>query len=118
MFASAMRYTSNHANDAAGFPQDAEASNGSIASVESLTYWSNRLAGLEPLELPRDPALRARAERGDPASDPMVRFALSRAQSESLKTLAADRHATLSMVLMAAFQTLLMRYSGQTDFAV
>ncbi|MCL4185655.1 MAG: hypothetical protein KJ011_19670, partial [Burkholderiaceae bacterium] len=113
-----MSHTKNPTYDVRVFPEGADASSDPEAPGGSLDYWRNRLAGLEPLALPHDHARRTRAKRRDPASDSKVRFTLPRTRSDALKALAHSRHATLSMVLMAAFQTLLMRYSGQTDVAV
>ncbi|HEV8580106.1 MAG TPA: amino acid adenylation domain-containing protein [Thermoanaerobaculia bacterium] len=79
-----------------------------------LAFWRRRLAGVPPLDLPTDrprPALRA--SRG--ASRP---FTLPAELSEGLKALARAEGVTRFMVLLAAFQALLGRYSRQSDFAV
>lgn len=84
------------------------------ALEESRTFWLDRMAGLEPLDLPYDSTPSdARARRAR-----QVRFSLPHGRLEALKALAAGEHATVSMALQAAFDTLLMRYSGQTDIAV
>ncbi|MFJ2060586.1 amino acid adenylation domain-containing protein [Streptomyces sp. NPDC087908] len=79
-----------------------------------LAHWSRELAGVEPLELsfslPR-PSRQTFEGAG-------YAFAVDRALLDRLAAL-GDRHdATLHMVLLAAFQLLLSRYSGQRDFAV
>jgi len=79
-----------------------------------LAYWRKQLAGLVPLELPADRARPAQLSyRGD-----VERFELPAELSAALKALARQHNATLYMVLLAAFQVLLMRYSGQEDIAV
>ncbi|OAB55726.1 hypothetical protein AY599_17950 [Leptolyngbya valderiana BDU 20041] len=79
-----------------------------------LGYWRPRLAGLPPLELPTDrprpPVQTAEGARHD--------FRLDAALSAGVARLAAESGATRFQVLLAAFVTLLARYSGQTDFAV
>ena len=47
-----------------------------------------------------------------------MRFELSRATAEGLQALARREGATLFMVLLAAFKTLLLRYTGQADLVV
>jgi len=46
------------------------------------------------------------------------RFVVPAPLAASLKALARERHATFYMTLLAAFEVLLMRYSGQDDIAV
>jgi amino acid adenylation domain-containing protein/FkbM family methyltransferase len=78
-------------------------------------YWEKQLAGELPLlDLPTDrsrPAIQT--YRGAAHS-----FELSAALSQQLKALGQSSGATLYMVLLAAFQTLLYRYTGQTDIVV
>jgi amino acid adenylation domain-containing protein len=80
-----------------------------------LNYWSQQLAGAPPLlELPTDFPRPARASyRG---AQYFFDFPMDLLQS--LTTLSAQEGVTLFMTLLAAFQTLLMRYSGQTDLVV
>ncbi|MBZ5521678.1 MAG: amino acid adenylation domain-containing protein [Acidobacteriia bacterium] len=81
---------------------------------QQLTYWKQQLAGLTPLELPSDRARpAARSYRG--ATLP---FSLPLELMERLKELSRAQGATLYMTLLAAFQALLHRYTGQTDIAV
>ncbi|MFP2934551.1 condensation domain-containing protein, partial [Pyxidicoccus sp. 3LG] len=80
-----------------------------------LGWWKQQLTGAPPhLELatdfPRPPVLTHRG-----ATAPVE---LPRELSESLKALAQREGATPFMVLLAAFQVLLSRYSGQEDVVV
>lgn len=79
-----------------------------------LSYWRHELSDLRMLELPVDhprPAVQtfrgAKHVRVVPATI-----------SESLKALGHSEDATLFMVLLAAFGSLLSRYSGQADVSV
>ncbi|HVR96608.1 MAG TPA: amino acid adenylation domain-containing protein, partial [Thermoanaerobaculia bacterium] len=79
-----------------------------------LAYWQGRLAGLPVLELPTDrprPAVQSGRGRRRPAVFPGAPLA-------GLKALADSEGATLFMVLLAAFELLLRRYTGQDDLAV
>ncbi|HVG10073.1 MAG TPA: amino acid adenylation domain-containing protein, partial [Thermoanaerobaculia bacterium] len=82
---------------------------------EKISFWRSELAGLPPLlELPTDrPRPAAQSYRG--ASRPLRLPAELTAQ---IQDLAAREGATLFMVLLAGFQALLARYSGQRDLAV
>ncbi|MFC8452110.1 amino acid adenylation domain-containing protein [Kitasatospora sp. NPDC057223] len=77
-------------------------------------FWRERLAGLEPLELPTD---RRRPAQWDPAGD-SVPFTVPAALARQLAALGRDAGATPFMVHLAAFQLLLARWSGQADVAV
>ncbi len=81
----------------------------------NLVYWRNQLAGAPPvLELPSD--------RPRPAVESFqgarYQFALSSRLSGRLKELSQKEGTTLFMTLLAAFQTLLYRYTGQDDIVV
>ncbi len=77
-------------------------------------YWRSRLAGIEPLNLPTDrPRPLQPSHMGKFHS-----FHLPPELSESLKKLARASNVSLYMLLLAAFQVLLHRYSGQDDIAV
>ncbi|HKX28592.1 MAG TPA: amino acid adenylation domain-containing protein [Blastocatellia bacterium] len=79
-----------------------------------LRYWRERLVGLAPLELPTDLPRPALANyRG--AS---LGFQLSEELTRNLRSLSRREGRTLFMTLLATFQTLLSRYSGQEDIAV
>ncbi|MGV9263363.1 amino acid adenylation domain-containing protein [Kitasatospora sp. NPDC003701] len=77
-------------------------------------YWRERLAGLEPLELPTD---RRRPARWDPAGD-SVPFTVPAELAQRLAALGREGGATTFMVHLAAFQLLLARWSGRSDVAV
>jgi myxalamid-type polyketide synthase MxaB len=83
--------------------------------AQQLGYWKTHLAGLSPaLELPTDrPRPPVKSHRGA-----THRFDLAPATREKVKALGQAESATPYMVLLAAFQTLLYRYSGQDDVAV
>ena len=79
-----------------------------------LQYWRRQLEGIETLELPTDRPRPAQISyRG--ASE---RFALPAPLATRLRALAQRQSATLFMVLLAAFQVLLMRHSRQQNLAV
>ncbi len=82
---------------------------------EQLAYWKRHLAGAAPtLELPADrPRPAARTFCGATRF-----FNLPVDVSNALKELSRQNDATLFMTLLAAFQTLLYRYSGQEDFCI
>jgi amino acid adenylation domain-containing protein len=80
-----------------------------------LDYWKNKLSALPPaLPLASDfqrPAIQTfKGARCD--------FALSRQLTELLKSLSRQEDCTLFMTLLAAFQTLLLRYTAQDDIPV
>ncbi len=81
----------------------------------ALDYWRRQLAGAPAvLELPCDrPRLSLQTFRGGQPT-----FALSKDLSERLKTLSRSFGATLFMTLLAAFNVLLYRYTGQEDILV
>lgn len=78
-------------------------------------YWQNQLSEAElMLDLPTDrPRLPKQTFRGATCT-----FALSRKLSFQLKQLAVSQETTLYMMLLAAFQVLLYRYTGQEDIIV
>ncbi|MEG4318292.1 MULTISPECIES: amino acid adenylation domain-containing protein [unclassified Microcoleus] len=79
-----------------------------------LAYWRQQLSGITAIDLPTDrqrPAVPS--YRGAKES-----IALSAALSNSIKSLSQQEGATLFITLLAAFQTLLYRYTGQVDIAV
>ncbi|HEV2847330.1 MAG TPA: condensation domain-containing protein, partial [Thermoanaerobaculia bacterium] len=80
-----------------------------------IEWWRGRLAGLPPLlELPTDrPRPAAQSHRGATLPVRLPAEVVWRAEA-----LGRREGATLFMVLLAAFQTLLARYSGQEDLAV
>jgi amino acid adenylation domain-containing protein len=80
-----------------------------------LAYWDKQLGGdLPKLDLPTDRVPRAiQTFRG--ATHPVN---LSKALSESLRAIGEGEGATLFMTLLAAFQVLLHRYTGQDEIIV
>ncbi len=79
-----------------------------------ILHWRRELAGLAPLELPTDrPRPAASTYAG--ATHP---FRLPPALAGAVDALGRRRGATRFMVLLAAFQALLHRLSGQDDLAV
>ena len=78
-------------------------------------YWQQKLAGELPvLNLPTDKP-RPPIQTYNGGSFP---FKLSEKLTEQLKELAQTERATLYMTLLAAFQVLLYRYTGQEDILV
>ena len=79
-----------------------------------LDYWSQRLSGVAPLQLPLDsarpetPSFQGSSITADIPADVVRR----------LQQLGKERHATLFMVLLAAYKAMLCRLTGQTDIAV
>ncbi len=82
---------------------------------EQLTYWKEQLKGAPPvLELPTDrPRPAVQSYRGARQS-----FFLSEELTAALTKLSQREGCTLFMTLLAAFQVLLSRYSGQEDVVV
>ncbi|WBB56644.1 non-ribosomal peptide synthetase [Verrucosispora sp. WMMD573] len=80
----------------------------------ALGYWHRQLADLTVLRLPTD---RPRPAMPSFAAD-RVRLELPEQTVRQLRELAAARGVTPFMVLLAAFQVLLARLSGQRDIAV
>lgn len=79
-----------------------------------VSYWRSHLAGVEPLNLPTDSPRSAQpSHKGN-----LFTFQLSRTLSESISLLTRTSGATNYMLMLAAFQLLLYRYTGQTDIAV
>ncbi|HJP91739.1 MAG TPA: amino acid adenylation domain-containing protein [Pyrinomonadaceae bacterium] len=80
-----------------------------------LNYWREKLGGQLPiLELPTDrPRPPVQSFQGAKET-----FTISTELSEQLNLLCRQEGVTLFMLLLAAFQTLLYRYSGQTDVLV
>lgn len=87
----------------------------SRAMANQLSYWRERLEGVPSLlPLPADRPRPARQSyRGT-----KLPLQLSRSLTESLKALGRREGGTLYMVLLAAFQTLIHRYTSQDDIVV
>ncbi|WP_414542087.1 amino acid adenylation domain-containing protein [Nostoc sp. CCY0012] len=80
-----------------------------------LAYWRQQLGGNLPiLQLPTDrPRPPIQTFRGA-----QQKFVLSKALTEAIKQLSQQEETTLFMTLLAVFQTLLYRYTGQKDILV
>ncbi|MDP9861279.1 amino acid adenylation domain-containing protein [Streptosporangium brasiliense] len=79
-----------------------------------LAYWRDRLADPTPLELPADrPRTAGAARRGD-----VVTVRLTSGEAGALTRLGREHGATMFMVLLAAYQVLLVRHTGQSDILV
>ena len=85
------------------------------ALKNQLAYWQKQLSGELPiLQLPTDrprPIVQTHAGK-------TLSFVLPKNLSEELKTLSKQEGVTLFMTLLAAFKTLLYRYTNQTDILV
>lgn len=78
-------------------------------------FWEEQLRGMPaildlPLDRPRPP-LQSQRGRG-------VRFSLDATLTKALRRLGREEGATTFTLLLAAYQTLLFRYTGQEDFGV
>jgi amino acid adenylation domain-containing protein len=81
---------------------------------QQLAYWKQQMAGSNLLKLPTDrPRPATQSQKGATCN-----FVIAANLTQKLKQLAEQQGATLFMVLLAAFQALLSRYSGQHDIAV
>ncbi|RMF30995.1 MAG: non-ribosomal peptide synthetase, partial [Chloroflexi bacterium] len=82
---------------------------------KQLAYWKEQLSGSPPvLELPTDrPRPSVQTSRGASFA-----FALPQDLSQAIQALSQEEGVTLFMTLLAAFQTLLYRYTGQEDICV
>ncbi len=79
-----------------------------------LAYWKQQLAGLAVLELPTDhPRPPVQTSRGAYRS-----LVFQKPLSKALQDLSRQEDVTLFMTLLAAFKTLLYRYTGQADVCV
>lgn len=80
-----------------------------------LDYWRKQLQGAPPLlELPTDrprPAVQTFHGR-------TVQYSLPKQIADALKEISQQEQVTLFMTMLAAFQTLLARYTGQNDISV
>ncbi|MEE8584938.1 MAG: amino acid adenylation domain-containing protein, partial [Acidobacteriota bacterium] len=84
------------------------------ALQEQIDSWKQNLQGAPTLQLPTDhPRPSVPSQQGASRS-----FTLPAELSESLKAVSLQSDSTLFMTLMAAFQTLLCRYSGQQDISL
>ncbi len=81
---------------------------------KQLSYWKSHLSDLTALELPADkPRPKQQSYRSAQES-----IQLSADLTRGLKAFSQQKNVTLFMTLLAAFQVLLHRYSGQDDIVV
>jgi len=84
------------------------------ADEADLAFWRARLAGVPPIDLPLDGRRGAVATfEGDSRT-----FEIGPGLLAAVTDLARAHDATLYMVVLAVYQVLLGRHSGQSDFAV
>jgi non-ribosomal peptide synthetase component F len=81
---------------------------------EQTEYWKRELEGVRPLEMPTDRPLGPQTT----LRSAVTAFSVGKETSARLKELSRREEATIFMTLMACFQVLLYRYSGQVNFAV
>ncbi|MFI0486728.1 amino acid adenylation domain-containing protein [Actinomadura sp. 9N215] len=81
---------------------------------QQLTYWRTQLADLPPLRLPAD---RLRPAHRDPVGA-LHQFIVPAETADRLREISRRAGGSMFMTLLAAFQAMLARYSGQDDFAV
>lgn len=79
-----------------------------------IQFWREQLKDLAPLELPTDKPRPCKQSYRGKRHD----FTLSPDLIHRLKVLGQDEGVTLHMAMLAAFVTVLSRYSGQNDIAV
>jgi len=82
--------------------------------LKKLDWWEQKLIGSQPLELVTDyprPAVQS-------TNGAELKVMLDKDVSQALLRLSLDQGATLFMTLLAAFQVLLYRFSGQKDISV
>jgi amino acid adenylation domain-containing protein/non-ribosomal peptide synthase protein (TIGR01720 family) len=84
------------------------------AALDQRRWWSERLAGLTPLDLPTDlPHPAEPSHRGASYA-----FSVPSRVASALGDLGRREGATVFMTLLAAFSVLLHRYTGQEDIVV
>ncbi len=82
--------------------------------AKQLAYWKQRLAGMTELDLPTDrPRPPVKTWSGD-----LISALLPKELTQRLQAIASRHGATLYHLLLAAYKTLLHRYSGSTDIAI
>ncbi|WP_373523391.1 amino acid adenylation domain-containing protein, partial [Aquiflexum sp.] len=86
----------------------------SDAAQTKIDYWKAKLRNVSPLQLPTDYARPpVQSNHGD-----SFRFSIDNFMVSQLRELGQRYQSTLFMTLLAAFKTLLYRYSGQEDICV
>ncbi len=79
-----------------------------------VAYWKGKLSGLSPIEILADHP-RPVVQNFRPARESI---ALAESLNLALEALARREHAPFEVLLLAAFKTLLYRYTGQNDLVV
>ncbi|HEU4323771.1 MAG TPA: condensation domain-containing protein, partial [Roseiflexaceae bacterium] len=79
-----------------------------------LGYWRAQLAGLQPLALPTDFPRQSRAS----TAGAVFHFAIAAETADALRRLTRNEGTSMFMALLAVWQLLLARWSGQDDVAV
>ncbi|HTF61789.1 MAG TPA: amino acid adenylation domain-containing protein, partial [Edaphobacter sp.] len=85
-----------------------------VVLEKQLAFWMAQLKEVQVLELPTDGPRRASS--GNAGAKKFLK--MSQSLIDRLQTLSRREGATLFMTLLAAFQVLLHRYTGQDDIAV
>lgn len=86
----------------------------SEAVEQDRLYWEKQLKGIELLDLPSDSMRPPQCSyRGE-----FLPFSLSKELSDALAELSRKQGVTIYMLLLAAFNVLLLRYTGQDDVVV
>ncbi|MEJ7675699.1 MAG: condensation domain-containing protein [Chitinophagaceae bacterium] len=81
---------------------------------KKISYWKEKLKGVSPLQLPTD-YIRPTVQSTKGA---LKSFNIDKELSGQLVQLSNQQSTTLFMTLLAAFKTLMHRYSGQQDICV
>jgi hypothetical protein len=80
---------------------------------EQLDYWRKQLEGMERLQLPFSSGGNSGRRSGEAAE-----FTIPAEVASEIRKLSREEGATLYMTLLAAFQALLFRYTGQKDILI
>ncbi|MCL6261367.1 amino acid adenylation domain-containing protein [Aquiflexum sp. TKW24L] len=86
----------------------------SNAAQTKIDYWKAKLKNVSPLQLPTDfgrPPIQSNHGNS-------YRFSIDNSMVSQLRELGHSQQTTLFMTLLAAFKTLLYRYSGQEDICI
>ncbi|SHJ70680.1 non-ribosomal peptide synthetase, partial [Aquimarina spongiae] len=81
---------------------------------EKLSFWKNHLSGIEPVNLPSDyPRFSENKGTGKTITIP-----ISASLTQELEKVAKNQEVTMYMLLLAAFQVLLSKYTSQKDISI
>ncbi|WP_147206404.1 non-ribosomal peptide synthetase, partial [Segetibacter aerophilus] len=81
---------------------------------KKISYWKEKLKGVEPLQLPSDftrPPVQS-------TKGAVAGFKIEKELSIQLQQLSQQQGSTMFMTLLAAFEVLLYRHSGQSDICI